>query len=325
MNASESFQALRRANPRAKAGFATSVEATADALHAQLATAADVTVPADAAAPAPRGEHARPRRLVRAFTIAAPLAATVAVAALLTVTSPGTDSAAAAVRKAATVTAASAERSGTAVVRITHGGKPWTGATIRWHGRDLAVSRDIPGRARKAGSKLLLVNGVLYGISPVDGRWVELGSPEGIDPRTGTTPAEYLEAVREDVGGVTLRRIVGGMTGLTTRRLGDGSTVYSGTVAAGLIARETGFKEGQPIRVLPFGYVAHDQAADPRAPLRAVVTVSAGGIVREITVTWGTGASAWRYTVAYSRLGSTKAPVAPHNAPSLRSRLRASR
>ena len=40
------------------------------------------------------------------------------------------------------------------------------------------------------------------------------------------------------------------MTGLTTRQLGDGSTVYSGTVAAGLIARETGFKEGESIRVL---------------------------------------------------------------------------
>ena len=67
---------------------------------------------------------------------------------------------------------------------------------------------------------------------------------------------------------MTLRRITGGMNGLTTRRLDDGSTVYSGTVAAGLIARETGFKEGQPIRVLPFGYVAHDEAADPRSSRR---------------------------------------------------------
>ena len=327
MNTSESLQALRRANPRAKAGFAESVEATADALHPRLATAAavDDTVAVDAGAPAPRGERARPRRLVRASTIAASLAATAAVAAFLTVGSPGVGSAAAAVRKAATVSAASAERSGTAVVRITHGGEPWTGATIRWHGSDLAVSRDIPGRARTPGSKLLVVNGILYGVSPIDGRWVKLGSPEGIDPRTGTTPDEYLDAVREDVGGVTLRRIIGGMTDLTTRRLGNGSTVYSGTVAAELIARETGFKEGHPIRVLPFGYVAHDQAADPRAPLRAVVTVGADGIVREITVTWGTGASAWRYTVTYSRLGSTPAPVAPANAPSLRDQLRAGR
>jgi hypothetical protein len=161
---------------------------------------------------------------------------------------------------------------------------------------------------------MLLVDGTLYGIDPVDGGWVVLGNPQNIDPDSGTTPDEYLAAVREDVGGETLHRIVDGMTGLTTRQLGDGSTVYSGTVPAGLIARESGFKEGQPIRVLPFGYVAHDEAADPAAPLHAAVTVSAAGIVSEITVTWGTGASAWRYTVAYSRLGATSAPVAPPNA-----------
>jgi hypothetical protein len=38
---------------------------------------------------------------------------------------------------------------------------------------------------------------------------------------------------------------------------------YSGTVAAGLIARKSGFRKGQHIRVLPFGDVAHDEAANP--------------------------------------------------------------
>jgi hypothetical protein len=126
--------------------------------------------------------------------------------------------------------------------------------------------------------------------------------------------------VQEDVGGATLRRITTGVTGPTTRQLDDGSTVYSGTVAAGLIARETGFKEGASIRVLPFGYVAHDEAADPAAPLDAALTVGADGIVRTITVTWGTDASAWNYTVAYKGLGVTKAPVAPANARPLRDR-----
>jgi len=49
-----------------------------------------------------------------------------------------------------------------------------------------------------------------------------------------------------------------------------------------------------PIPVLPFGYVAHDAAADPAAPLDAAVTVG-----------------------AYSRLGATPALVAPANARSL--------
>lgn len=114
--------------------------------------------------------------------------------------------------------------------------------------------------------------------------------------------------------GVCLRRLMDGMRGVTRHRLEDGSSVYSGTVAAGLVARETGFKEGHPIRVLPFGYVAHDEAAHAAAQLDAAVTVGAGGIVREIAVTWGTSASAWTYTVTYSGLCATPAPVAPANA-----------
>ena len=60
-----------------------------------------------------------------------------------------------------------------------------------------------------------------------------MGSPKNIDPDSGTTPDEYLAAVRDDVGGAALRRITNGMTGLTTRTLGDGSTVYSGAVRPG--------------------------------------------------------------------------------------------
>jgi len=73
--------------------------------------------------------------------------------------------------------------------------------------------------------------------------------------------------VREDIGGTTLRRITDAMTGLTTRQLNDGSTVYHGAVPAGLIARESGFKESRTIRVLPFGFAAHDEAANPAALL----------------------------------------------------------
>jgi hypothetical protein len=187
----------------------------------------------------------------------------------------------------------------------------------------VAVSRDHPERRGKAGDELLVVDGVLYGIDPVDGTWVVLGDPKGIDPDSGTTPAEYLAAVRGDVGGATLRRLVDGMTGLTTDDLGDGGTVYSGSVAAGLVARESGFKEGQAIRVFPFGYVAHDEAADPDTPLDAAVTVDGDGFIREIAVRWGTDASAWTYTVTYSHLGETPAPVAPENARPMRERLRA--
>jgi hypothetical protein len=308
MTTSESFEALRRANPRAKAGFVPAV----DAVRTQIVTAAangDLNVDASGAG------HSR-RRFALISAIGASLAAAAAVVALLSVGSPrggpGVEDAIAAVRNAATVTAASAERSGTAVVRLTHNGKVWASTTVRWHGRDVAVSHGAPRRLGRAGSALLVVDGTLYGVE--DGRWVVLGTPESIDPDSGTTPDEYLAAAREDVGGVTLRRISDGMTELTTRRLDDGSTVYSGIVAAGLIAREEGFKEGGPIRVLPFGYVAHGDAADPAAPLVAALNVGVDGIVREITVTWGAGASAWTYTVTYSNLGATPPPAAPANA-----------
>jgi hypothetical protein len=122
--------------------------------------------------------------------------------------------------------------------------------------------------------------------------------------------------VREDVGGATLRRIVDGMTGLTTSELADGSVVYRGLVPARLIARETGFKEGHSIRVLPFGYVAHGAAVDPSAPLDVAVTVR-DDVVRELAVSWAPG---WKYTATYSGLGTTPAPEAPANAKPLERR-----
>jgi hypothetical protein len=304
MNRSESFAALRRANPRAKEGFAQSVGAAAEAALQRIHTA-DAEVP----------RIGRRRRLLRVSAAGAGLAAIAIVATLLTAGSPGgsgVEDATAAVRNAASVTAASAERSGTAVVRITQNGEVWAGTTIRWHGGDLAVSSDAPRRHGRAGSELRVVGGTMYGVDPVVGSWVVLGRPKSIDPGSGTTPDDYLTAVREDVGGATLRRFTDGMTGLTTRRR-DSATVYSGAVAAGLIARETGFKEGGSIRILPFGYVAHDEAADPAAPLDVAVSVGADGVVREIALTWGTSASAWTYTVTYSGLGTTSPPVAPAN------------
>jgi hypothetical protein len=326
MNTTDSFQALRRANPRARDGFARSAESAAEALHARVVAAADGM---DAGPGVPARRPVPRRRLVGVSAVGVSLAATAVMAAVLTLGSPGVGpgvaNAATAVRNAAAVTAAAAEESGTAVVRITHNGELWAGSTIRWNERDVAVSRDAPQRRGKAGDELLVVDGVLYGLDPEDGGWVEFGSPASIDPDSGTTPDEYLAAVREDVGGTTLRRMVGGMTGLTTDQLGDGTTVYSGSVAAGLVARESGFKEGQALRVFPFGLVAHDQAADPDASLDATVTVGPDGAIREIAVRWGSDRSAWTYTVAYSRLGHTPAPVAPENARSLRELRRAGR
>lgn len=313
----DAIQALRRANPRASERFEGSLAGAVAAVEARLA---------GSATPMPSGARGgRGRRILPASVGGAALATAAVVATLLTLDpfahGPGVENAAAAMGKAVTATAASAEQSGIAIVRVTRNAEVWAGRTIRWHGGDLSVSSDDPARLGRAGSQLLLVGGMTYGIE--DGSWVELGPPESVDPDSGTTPAEYLAAVREDVGGETLRRITGAISGLTTRRLDDGSTVYSGSIAAGVVARETGFKDGQPIRVLPFGYVAHDEAADPAALLELALTLASDGVVREIRLDWGTSAAAWTYTVSYTGLGATPAPAAPADARPLRDRLRA--
>ena len=299
MNTSESFEALRRANPRTRPGFAKSVEAAGERVREQTFATPEVAVR---------------RRRLRVPVAGVSLAVAATVAAFFAFASSGGETATAAVERAAKVSAASAERSGTVVVRITHDGELWAGSTVRWNGSDLSVGSDAPARAgRKPGEHLRVVDGTLYGPDPGTGGWLIQGSPKNIDPDSGTTPDEYLAAVRLDTGGVTLRRIMDGITGLTTTHHVDGSTVYSGKVAAGVIARETGFKEGESLRVLPFGYVAHDEAEDAAAPVDVAVTVGPDDVVREIAVSWGT----WVYTATYSGLGATPAPVAPENARSL--------
>jgi hypothetical protein len=334
MTTSASFEALRRANPRSKPSFTETVNAAAAEVRSRIAAA---TV-----AEEPRGRQLRPRhRLVGATAAGVALATAAAVAAFLTVGSsgvtPGVGNAAAAIKKAVTLTAASAEQSGTATIRMTHHGRLWAHKTVRWHDNDLEISDNSPGmsrswsraasaaaRARSAaeigaraqsGLPLRLVNGMMYGHDSDHDGWVELGPLSSIDPGSGTTPTDILAAVRADVGGRTLRRIIGAMTayGLTTAKESDGSTVYSGTVRAGEIATEAGFKGGQAIRVFPFGYVAHGAAADPASLLDTAVTIGSDGIIREIAVTWGP----WTYTVTYSDLGSAPPLVAPANAKSL--------
>jgi hypothetical protein len=74
MNTTQSFEALRRANPRAKAGFAESVDAAADAVRAQFATAGHASEP----------QASWPGRRLMGIVVATSVVAAVAVAALST-------------------------------------------------------------------------------------------------------------------------------------------------------------------------------------------------------------------------------------------------
>ena len=218
MSTSPNLEALRRANPRNQPSFNEAVEGAAAQVRARINTALTTDQP-----------HGRlhPRRRVVGFSAAGiGLAAAAAVAVFLTVGSsgvtPGVENAAAAIKKAATLTSTSADQSGSATVRMTHDGQLWAEKTVRWNGNDLEVSDETPGRP-SSGLPLLVVNGMMYGHDPCCEGWVQVGPVSSIDPGTGTTPTDIFAAVREDMGGATLRRITGAMSagGLTTTKQSD--------------------------------------------------------------------------------------------------------
>jgi hypothetical protein len=309
MATSHAFRELRRANPRFEPDFERAVEA------AEAALIASPTIEERSSARSDRPLAMLPLLRGRAPRVAgAALVAAAVVAAFVTIGGigvGGVESASAEVRGAAKATAASADSSGTVTVEITHDGELWAGKTVSWFGGDLSLHDFSPSRL--GSGELRIVDGMMYGHDD-EGRSVELGSADSVDPASGTTSDEYLAITRADVTGDTLNRVTAGMTGLTTELLDDGSTVYRGTVRAGLVAPEAGFKDGEHIRVFPFGYVAHDEAADPAARLETAVTVGADGLISKLAVEWGDAASAWTYTVTYRDLGSTEPIVAPENA-----------
>ncbi len=314
MTYSESLRALRRTNPRRWPGN--------DAMLDQLATNALGRVDLDdvqTAMPVERRWSGRaPRRMTRpAFAIPAAaaslVAATIVVATVLvgSPVGPPAVAPAAAMESAAARTAAAADQSGIVRVQISRNGDQWAAETVHWNANNVALSDQQPTRS---GGDLLLVDGIMYAQDDPNapGEWVEIGSPDLLLPGSGTGPNEFLTAAREDAGGETLRRLTAAMADLTTTPGADGSTVYGGHVPAGDLARERGFKEGTPIRVLPYGYVAHDAANDPSAPIAVTITVGADSTIRSITATWG-GGSTWVYELTFRELGSAPELTAPSN------------
>jgi hypothetical protein len=98
-----------------------------------------------------------------------------------------------------------------------------------------------------------------------------------------------------------------------------GDAVRARVATAGAVSEpRTSFPRGRLLGGVfaPFGNVAHDEAADPSAPLDTALTVGPEGVIRRISVRWGS----WRYTVTYRNLGATAAPVAPANPRRLRER-----
>src|SRR5262249_15842194 len=152
---------------------------------------ADVRVRIDAFVATDRqvGRQPRPRhRRLLGVAAGASLAAAAAIATFVSIgpsgVTPRVENAAAAIKKAATGSAASAERSGTATVQMTHEGQLWADKTVRWNGDDLEITDQSPGRA-SSGLPLLVVNGMMYGHDPQHEGWVRVGPVSSIDPGSG--------------------------------------------------------------------------------------------------------------------------------------------
>lgn len=320
MNVTNSLDALRRANPRRTPRYEQELDdlATAALTRIKLASAGDQGstrfVPSSG----------RSRRRIGRPAVAIPASAAALLAAAvvtfsLVVGSPVGPSAvppAAAMEHAVARTATAADKSGIVRIEITQDGQLWATETVHWNGNNVSLGDQQPVRS---GGDLLLVDGMMYAQDDpsAPGQWVAIGSPDSIDPGSGTTPNEFLAAARADAGGATLRRITAAMTDLTTTKGDDSSTVYEGHVPAGELARESGFKEGEAIRVLPYGYVAHGNASDPSAPIAMSITVGANGAVQTIVATWG-GSATWVYKLTFTDLGSASTLTAPANAKPLR-------
>jgi hypothetical protein len=291
MNQTQSLEALRQANPRHRADFAD--------------WAARLT---------PSPQQAKPRRWP---VIGIPAAATlVAVVIALVAVGPPVGPLAVppaeAMQRAVTASVAAADRSGTVDIEITQDGELWVAKTVTWHGTDLAVSSGDPSQTGRGD--LLVVDGVMYGPDPeVAGGWIEMGPPESVDPDSGTTPDELLLAVHEDAGGATLQRITAEMTDLTVSQAENGSTIYVGKVPAGALARESSVKQGETLRVLPYGNIAHDAASNPASLIDISITVGADDTISELQATWG-GESSWSYRLSFDDLGSTAPLEKPANA-----------
>jgi len=251
--------------------------------------------------PAGREHSRRPRR---GFALASAVVAAVALVALITTLWPatggGVQNAYAAVERAGTATAAAARRSGTVIVLITHDGRTWASESVRWNGGSASVS----GTGVGSPGDLLFVDGVLF--TRTDGGWTIVNK----DGLSSYMVQRYVGPALKGMSSSTFRRIVGGIHDLRIQHGQDGTTIYSGREAAAVITSDP--HTGERIRVLPFGFVAHGAAANPASILDISLTVGSDGIIQRIVATWGTGASAWGFTVEYAHLGATPAITAPN-------------
>jgi hypothetical protein len=201
---------------------------------------------------------------------------------------------------------------------VLHGGTTQTVEGARWNGNDIAYSPEggpVP--------QLLLIGGGMY-VQTSDGRWWHYANASDVGPK----PLGGLaQLARDTIAGTTPQQILALATGVQKADKPDGSTLYTGTIAASSLnpATVTGNDAitsmilGAQKRTEMMSGAAANQGGTPGAgpsDLQLQMNVGADGLVKQVSVTFqqpGTSSAAdgtYTWSVTYSQLGNTP-PITP--------------
>ena len=310
MRTDTSLNALREASPRNQPGFDQWVESF-DSLRTQIPA-----TPAPARRPLPKPDSRHRRVVGLAVTVAAAVAVVgVVIGLALTAASP--PSADAAARRALAATAAAP--SGTMTTTVLHAGVTHTIDGARWNGNDIAFSPGIGPIPQ-----LLLIGGGMY-VQTSDGTWLHYAKASDVEPK----PLGGLAQLAHDnIEGTSPQQILALATHVQKATKSDGTTVYTGTIpnssldpalVPGNDAITSMILGAQKRTDMMFG-PGKSNGADVQNDLQFEMSVGGDGLVKEVSVTFqrqGTGSAAvdgtYRWSVTYSRLGSTPPITAPAN------------
>lgn len=311
MRTDTSLYALREASPRNQPGFDDWIDSF-DSLRTQIPA---TPVPAQRPLPKPDSRHGR---VVGLAVTAAAAVAVVGVVVGFALTAASPPSADAAARRALAATAAAP--SGTMTTTVLHAGVTHTIDAARWNGGDIAFS---PGFGPIP--QLLLIGGGMY-VQASDGTWLHYAKASDVAPKP---LGGLVQLAHDSIACTSPQQILALATHVQKATQSDGTTVYTGTIPnssldPGLVPGNDAITSmilgAQKRTDMIFG-VGRDKGDAPggyQNDLQLEMSVGGDGLVKEVSASFqrqGTGSPAvdgtYRWSVTYSRLGSTPAIEAP--------------
>lgn len=312
MRTDTSLHALREASPRNQPGFDDWIDSL-DSLRTQIPAA-----PVLAQRPLPK-RRSRHRRVVGLAVTVAAAATVVGVVLGLALTAASPPSADAAAARRALVATASAP-SGTMATTVVHAGVTHTIDAARWNGSDIAFS---PGFGPIP--QLLLIGGGMY-VQASDGTWLHYAKASDVAPKP---LGGLVQLAHDSIACTSPQQILALATHVQRATQADGTTIYTGTIPnssldPGLVPGNdaiTSMILGAQKRtdmIFGVGRNEGDAPGDYQNDLQLRMSVGRDGLVKQVSVTFQrqeTGSPAvdgtYRWSVTYSRLGSTPPITAP--------------